>query len=179
MQSVRHRSADGIPEPGHALSTDLLRDAFALFPAGVTVLSALTPEGAHGTTVSAFASLSMDPPMVMTALAKTSTLLGHIRDSRRFGVNYLSAGQESLAMSLASSRKDCSGLEWAELEGVPVLRDCSVVMSVRADSIHDAGDHELIYGEIVGAFVGDRQLRPLVYHARTFSTLTQIDPTTA
>lgn len=95
--------------------------------------------------------------------AKTSTLLGHIKDVGRFGVNYLSVGQQDLAVSLASSAEDCTGLEWSELEGVPVLRDCSVVLSVRADSIHDAGDHELISGEIMGVSIGDRELRPLVY----------------
>jgi flavin reductase (DIM6/NTAB) family NADH-FMN oxidoreductase RutF len=173
MQNLRE-GATGETGAGHVVSKELLRDAFSMFPAGVTVLSAFTPEGPHGTTVSAFASLSMEPPMVMTALAKTSTLLGHIRDSRRFGVNYLSAGQEGLAGALASSKKDCSGLEWAQLEGVPVLRDCSVVLSVRADSIHDAGDHELIWGEIEGVSIGNRELRPLVYHARNFATLTYI-----
>jgi len=173
MQKLGEQSASGTGR-GLPLTKELLREAFSMFPSGVTVLSAGAGGGAHGTTVSAFASLSMDPPMVMTALAKTSTLLGHIRAAGRFGVNYLSVGQQGLAQALAASEKDCAGLDWAELEGAPVLRDCSVVLSVRADSIHDAGDHELIWGEITGAAIGDRGLEPLVYHGRRFATLTHI-----
>lgn len=166
-------------EPAEALSKELLRDAFAMFPSGVIVLSAFTDQGPYGTTVSAFASLSLEPPMVMTALAKTSTLLCHIRESGRFGVNYLSAEQDCLAADLASRTKDCSGLDWVDFEGVPVLGGCPVVMSVRADSINDAGDHDLIWGEIVGASIGERGLAPLVYHSRTFATLTPIGRTVA
>jgi flavin reductase (DIM6/NTAB) family NADH-FMN oxidoreductase RutF len=168
--------SSGHPEP---LKQDMLRDAFSMFPAGVTILSTMTPAGPHGTTVSAFASLSMQPAMVMTALAHTSTLLHHIQRSRLFAVNYLSAGQEDLAMSLASRNKDCTGLDWADLDGVPVLRGCSVVMTVRADRMQQAGDHCLISGHILGVEIADRASRPLIYHSRAFATLAPTGQTVA
>src|SRR3954469_19110691 len=68
----------------------------------VSVVTTIADGRPHGTTVSAFASLSMDPPMVQVSLDHGSELLALVRDSGTFGLNVLSSGQSALATMFAT-----------------------------------------------------------------------------
>lgn len=84
---------------------DLLTAAFREVMSGVatpvSVVTAMDDGRPHGTTVSAFSSLSMQPPMVLVALDRRSELLGLITSSLRFGINVLGGGQSALALAFA------------------------------------------------------------------------------
>src|SRR4051812_47150351 len=110
-----------------AAAPTVLRTTFREVMAGVctpvSVVTAMADGIPHGTTVSAFASLSMDPPMVLVSLDRSSDLLAVVRTAGRFGLNVLSSSQSTLALRFA--RKGgvgkFAGVRWDIEAGVPRL----------------------------------------------------------
>jgi flavin reductase (DIM6/NTAB) family NADH-FMN oxidoreductase RutF len=91
----------------------------------VAVVTALTGERPHGTTVSAFASLSLAPPMVTVALDRGSELLRRLAVDSGFGVNVLGSAQAALAGAFARKGSDkFAGVAWEEDTGAPRLAGC-------------------------------------------------------
>ncbi len=101
------------------------RDAMGSVAAAVSVVTTLSgPSGdrPHGATVSAFTSLSMDPPMLLVSLQETSRLLALLTPGSHLGVNVLAAHQRDLALRFASRREDRFGdLDWVPRDGSPAL----------------------------------------------------------
>ena len=101
------------------LSPTSFRDALAAYPTGVTVVTAIGGEGRlSGATANAVTSLSLDPPMMLACLDLGSRTLAAVRESGRFGVNALAAGQQELARRFAGK-----GDEAEKWEGVPAVRE--------------------------------------------------------
>lgn len=154
-------------------STEPVADAFRHVMAGVctpvSVVTALDGDRPHGTTVSAFASLSMEPPMVLVALDRKSDLLALVRGSGLFGVNVLGSEQSALATRFA--RKGIAKFEhvpWRETGGAARLHGAAGWLSCAVDRIVDGGDHVIVLGSISSAerFPG----APLTYHDQNFGT---------
>jgi flavin reductase (DIM6/NTAB) family NADH-FMN oxidoreductase RutF len=136
------------------------REAMASVATPVSVVTT-TWEGDHyGATVSAFSSLSMDPPMLLVSLDRRSSLLTAIRSADRFGINILSAAQASTALQFASNRGTDSGLP--RLDGAVSWLACDLVDSVQG------GDHIIALGRVVSVETGEGT--PLTYHRRVFGT---------
>ncbi|MBT2269963.1 flavin reductase family protein [Rhodococcus enclensis] len=138
--------------------------------APVAVVTAVRGGAPFGTTVSAFASLSMSPPMVLVSLDRASTLLGVVREVRNFGVNVL--GSEHAHLAVTFSGKGGSdkfvGVEWNEVASVPQLTDMAAFVGCTVVGVVEGGDHVVLLGEVVTA--DHRQQPPLTYHRRTFGT---------
>src|ERR1700727_787104 len=84
--------------PGYdQVDATVFRDTLARVPTPVTVVTSHIDRRPHGTTVSAFSSLSLEPPMILVSLDQNSDLLKIIQETGRFGVNVLAVGQQSLA----------------------------------------------------------------------------------
>lgn len=149
--------------------TDAFREVMARVCTPVTVVTAMTGDRPHGTTVSAFASLSMRPPMVLISLDAGSDLLVHVRAGRRFGVNVLSSPQSALATAFA--RKGAAkfeGVAWVSKHGLPYLVGASGWLACEVSNLVPGGDHMIVLGTVVAAEIaaGD----PLTYYARAFGT---------
>jgi flavin reductase (DIM6/NTAB) family NADH-FMN oxidoreductase RutF len=135
----------------------------------VSVVTAMAGRRPHGSTVSAFASLSLNPPMVLVALDLGSDLLRHIRDSGAFGLNILHEGQAALAASFARKGDDkFDGVPWALQAGVPRLDGCSGWLGCTVDRLVDGGDHVVAFGRVIDA--AHEAAPPLTYHQRQFGT---------
>src|SRR6266496_497445 len=106
---------------GSAAGVDqVFRDAMASVCTPVTIVTGMENERPHGTTVSAFSSLSVDPPMIMVALDRGSDLLAIVQSARRFGVNLLGHDHAELALKFARKGLDkFDGVEWREERGLP------------------------------------------------------------
>jgi flavin reductase (DIM6/NTAB) family NADH-FMN oxidoreductase RutF len=87
-------------------SNTLFRDLMASVCTPVSVVTTIDGDRPHGTTVSAFASLSADPPMVLVSLDRASALLALVREHRMLGLNILASEQASLAMAFARKGDD-------------------------------------------------------------------------
>lgn len=160
--------------PGEAVDELLFREVLANFPAGVVVVTALDSDlRPAGLTVSAFASVSAQPPLVLVCIDGGSNTLPAIRESGAYTVNILAAECEELALRFASKREDkFAGLEWRApgVEGGgPILHHAVAAHAVcEVREIVEAGDHWVLIGEVIEAGY-DGRARPLLYHRRGFS----------
>jgi flavin reductase (DIM6/NTAB) family NADH-FMN oxidoreductase RutF len=156
------------------VSNTTFREVMAGVATPVTVVTAMDGDRPHGTTVSAFASLSMTPPMVLVALDRESDLLTVIRSCRRFGVNVLASNQATLALAFA--RKG-SG-KFAEVpyevqDGLPRIRQVTGWLACDLTDLVDGGDHLIALGTVTSACTPGGS--PLTYHARVFGTHRALD----
>src|SRR5262249_19878162 len=92
----------------------------------VSVVTTMAGDRPHGSTVSAFASLSLNPPMILVSLDLGSDLLRHIEGSGTFGLNILRDSQADLAVSFARKGNDkFDGVSWVLHGGIPRLTGCA------------------------------------------------------
>jgi flavin reductase (DIM6/NTAB) family NADH-FMN oxidoreductase RutF len=150
------------------IAGELYRDVFGSVPTPVAVVTTMRAGQPYGTTVSAFCSLSLEPPLVLVSLDRSSRLLREIRRTRRLCINVLAAGQEDLAVRFA--RKDAdkfAGLEWLAKHELPVLPGCRSWVTAAVQRVVAAGDHMTISALIFDAQVNDAA--PMLYHARSFT----------
>jgi flavin reductase (DIM6/NTAB) family NADH-FMN oxidoreductase RutF len=154
-------------ERSSAVDPALFRGAMASFPAGVTIITTAVDGRPCGTTVSAFSSLSLDPPLVLVCLARTSRTLEDVRRSGSFCVNILAEGQEALAYAFAragaNDRFDEADFA-SGVEGDPVLAGCAATVECRVHETFAGGDHDILVGAPLRISV-DPAVAPLV-HAR-------------
>lgn len=135
----------------------------------VSVATTMAGDRPHGTTVSAFASLSMAPPMVLVSLDRGSALLSHVQASRRFGLNILSADQADAALSFAlKGDAKFDGVDWIEDRGLPRLAGVVGWLACDVAQLVGGGDHVIVLGNVVNA--EHTSGAPLTYYAREFGT---------
>jgi len=128
-----------------------LRDAFGCFATGVTIVTSFDETGTQvGFTANSFASVSLDPPMLLVCPARTASCLPAIRHSRVFGVNVLSAGQQAIAERFATRGVErFEHGEWVESDGgVLLLEGACANFACSLDQELDAGDHVILLGKI-------------------------------
>ncbi|MFE2940303.1 flavin reductase family protein [Streptomyces sp. NPDC059255] len=143
----------------------------------VAVVTTMDGRRPYGTTVSAFASLSLAPPMVLVSLDDRSQQLAIIRRTGRFGLNILSTRQAALAAAFARSGPDkFEGVAWSPSEGLPRLPDSAAWIAAEVDDYISAGDHTILLAQAVTAESAEGSPGPLTYHQRSFGTHTPLAP---
>jgi flavin reductase (DIM6/NTAB) family NADH-FMN oxidoreductase RutF len=133
----------------------------------VSVVTTIESRRPHGTTVSAFCSLSLKPPLVLVALDHGSELLRLVCATRRFAVNLLAVGQDDLARRFArkgSGKFD--GVDWQERSGLPRLPGSHGFLACELEQLVAGGDHTIVTGLVTDADC--TPATPLVYCERTF-----------
>ena len=145
------------------------RQAMGNLAAAVSVVTTFHDGAPHGTTVSAFASLSMEPPMLLVSLDRTSNLLAKLQIGSRLGVNVLAAHHDQVALRFAGKGDDkFLDVPWHLEDGVPALDDRHAYVSLDVENLVEAGDHVLVLGGVRTANVSAGS--PLTYWQRTFGT---------
>jgi flavin reductase (DIM6/NTAB) family NADH-FMN oxidoreductase RutF len=135
----------------------------------VSVISAFDGDRPHGTTVSAFASLSLDPPMIMCALDQSSDLLKVLRGNPRFSVNVLGHGGSETARMFASKGADkFRGASWTSRSGAPQLNGLQCWLLCHAVEFVRGGDHMVVLANVLE--LDEYDVAPLTYQRRTFGT---------
>lgn len=159
-------------------STDLdpkvLRGVLGSYPTGVAIVATRCPDGRKvGLTINSFASLSLDPPLVLWSLVNRSPNLAAFRDCDHFTISVLARGQEALARRFADPAVP-DKFEGAELhevpEGVPAIAGAVATLVCANDQQSPAGDHLLLFGRVLR--VASVSATPLVFHAGRFTALT-------
>jgi flavin reductase (DIM6/NTAB) family NADH-FMN oxidoreductase RutF len=150
------------------------RDLMAAVCAPVTVVTTTDADRPYGATVSSFASLSLEPPLVTIALDHRSGLLTHILETGRFGVNLLGHAQTELATLFAQRGADrFAETTWHLDRGLPRLDGAAGWVVCGVHNVVAGGDHELILGRVEAA--SRAELPPLIYAHRTFGTHSRYD----
>jgi 3-hydroxy-9,10-secoandrosta-1,3,5(10)-triene-9,17-dione monooxygenase reductase component len=150
----------------------VLRDVLGHFASGVTVVTAVTAEGPIGFTCQSFSSLSLDPPLVAFAPARTSRTWARLRAIGRFCVNVLAEGQDAVSQNFARSAPDkFAGVAWTpSAHGHPVLDDIVAWIDGELWAEYDGGDHTVAVARVLdlGAHP-DRS--PLLFHRGAYGLL--------
>ena len=151
--------------PPGPVSPPVLRDVLGHFVSGIAVVTATGPDGPLGFTCQSFASLSLEPPLVSFAPARTSTTWPQIRRIGAFCVNVLAAGHEEISAGFARSGVDkFAGVDWRPApSGAPVLEGVSAWIDCTLWNEYDGGDHTVAVGHVhdLGA---DPARLPLLYY---------------
>lgn len=142
-----------------------MRHTMGAFPSGVTVLTTCLGDTPVGMTISSFASVSLDPPLLLQCVARTSSSLPAFRTGRPVAVNVLASDQAGLARRFAGKGEDrFAGTDFHPDDGgSPVLAGTSAWISGVIDRIYDAGDHVILL--ILARAVHRTGKQPLLYHA--------------
>lgn len=149
--------------------TTQFRDAMATVCTPVAVITAMDGARPHGTTVSAFASLSMSPPSLLVSLDQGSELLGLVLGAGTFGVNVLGSIQSGLAAQFARKGKDkFLDVAWRIDRGVPRIAGVPHFVAAEVMDTATVADHTVVFGRAVA--VKSEIVPPLTYHARIFGT---------
>lgn len=154
------------------IDTHALRAALGRFATGVTIVTCRDAAGQPlGLTVNSFASLSLDPPLVLWSLRSGSASLGAFQQASHFAVNVLAEAQLPLSRRFASPVADkfAEGV-WADGQGgAPVLAGCAAVFECSTERHLPAGDHCLFFGRVLRLAQGNEA--PLLFHGGHYRQL--------
>jgi flavin reductase (DIM6/NTAB) family NADH-FMN oxidoreductase RutF len=154
------------------VTLDDFRETLSRVPSPVTIVTTLADGRAHGTTVSAFTSLSADPPLVLVALDRRSDLLELLREVPRFAVNLLASDQADIGLDCAKKGEDkLASVSWRSEDGLPRIENAAAWLVCEVDQILPGGDHEIVIGLVTSCDTGADE--PLVYHRRRFLRLAE------
>ena len=142
-----------------------LRDALGSFATGVTVVTCVDGDGGPlGFTANSFASVSLDPPLLLVCIANQARCAPVLLGASHFAVNVLQAGQEPASIRFSTPDEDRFGTTpWSIGEtGAPLLMESLGVFECQRHAVHEGGDHKILIGEVVRASF-DPNLDPLLF----------------
>ena len=152
------------------------RRAMSRFATGVTILTVVQPDGEpKGMTANAFASVSLEPPLVLVCVdwrARTHDLLRH---AEHFGISVLHEGQQAVAEIFAAPDGQPEAMARLGIRlrraagGTPYVEDCLAHLICRRVAAHRAGDHTIYVGQAEQLAAGEG--RPLLFYAGRYRAL--------
>lgn len=154
------------------IDSALFRSVLGRFASGVTVVTARDGDGRdHGMTVSAFCSVSLEPPQVLICVERTTVMHEVLATADQFAVNMLASEQESIARRFSEQMDDrfdgigyTRGVTGAvQLEGILAFLECEIA------GRYPSGDHTIIVGTVVAAAA--HLERPLLYYRGGYAQL--------
>jgi flavin reductase (DIM6/NTAB) family NADH-FMN oxidoreductase RutF len=162
MSMLRHHDVDTAAEP---VSDDLFRSVFRDHAARVVVVTAQGHREPVGFTATSLTSVSLSPPMVSFAVARTASAWPTLSRAPLVAIHLLARDQHGLATTFATSGINrFAGLEWrAGVDGEPLIEGCAAYLSCEVVRHVPAGDHVVLLARVTRARV-DRTGEPLIYH---------------
>ncbi|MFI8951043.1 flavin reductase family protein [Streptomyces sp. NPDC053750] len=149
----------------------VFRDVLGRFASGITVVAALDGAEPVGFACQSFASLSLEPPLVMLAVGRTSTSWPRIERAGRFCVNILAEDQQATCVALGRSGADkFADVPWrTSRHGTVVIDGALATVDCRLAAVHEAGDHYIVTGEVVDLGAQENGL-PLLFFRSRYAT---------
>ncbi len=140
--------------PGPETARDF-RDALGRFATGVTIVTCASEIGPVGITANSFASVSLDPPLVLWSPARASRRFDAFTRAEHFAIHVMAEGQRSLALAFVSDGQAWDGVTWEEAdEGTPLITDCLARFDCTRHAVHDGGDHAIVVGRVLSVQPG-------------------------
>jgi len=144
------------------------RQAMGSFATGVTVITVDNDGEVHGMTANAFASVSLDPLLILVCVDHKARTHAHLHARKRFGINVLAESQQAIseyyARPTATHRhaEEEAGARFDRTaHGTPVLRDALTYLECRLHTVQEAGDHTIFIAEVEDVVV--REGNPLLF----------------
>ena len=150
-----------VPDPANHRR---LREALGRFATGVCVVTTMVSDGPMGFTANSFASLSLDPPLVLWSPAKSALRYAVFAEATHFAIHVLAADQQDLMHCFVRGGARFAGLAQAvTAEGIPVIPGTLARFDGLQHATHDGGDHLIVVGRVLR--VAARAGEPLVFSA--------------
>ena len=161
-----------VRRPAAARSFDhrAFRNALGHFTTGVIVVTVGPRRDPRAMTANAFMSGSLDPPLIVVSVGRTTRMHERLDGTRRFGVSILDREQESASRHFAGQPVHDFSPEFTLLAGVPVLARAAVVIAARVRHRYACGDHTLFVGQVQELATTEGAI-PLVYHGGRYRSL--------
>lgn len=152
--------------PGPEMGREL-RDALGRFGTGVTVVTTMTANGPVGVTANSFSSVSLDPPLVLWSIARSSRRYPFFAEAEHMAIHVLADNQMPVCRSFAASPHGFDEVEWREDDtGAPLLEGCLARFQCERYAEYDGGDHAILVARVLKASV--RQGLPLLFYGGQF-----------
>jgi len=151
----------------------LFKNALGNYPTGVTVVTATTEENLPvGLTVNSFASVSLDPLLILWSIDHRVSTLKTFTEGGKFAVHILAGDQQELCKTFSSKHEDrFSTCTWSQSElGVPVIEGAFAVLECTTYQAIEAGDHTILIGSVQNISI-DESKNPMLYHRRHFGEI--------
>jgi flavin reductase (DIM6/NTAB) family NADH-FMN oxidoreductase RutF len=144
------------------------REVLGHLATGITIVTATDEGEPVGFSCQSFAALSLDPPMVILAPAKSSTSWPRIARAGAFCVNILGEHQEAVCRAFAvSGGNKFDGVDWTPgVTGSPLIEGSLATVECTLGAIYEGGDHELVTGHVVDMEIGKGS--PLIFYRSGF-----------
>ena len=152
--------------------TVLYKEVMGNYPTGVTIVTTKDDQGNPvGLTVNSFASVSLDPLLILWSIDHSVSSLDVFKNAGKFAVNILAGNQQELCKTFASKNLDRFGsCQWETSEyGLPVISDTFAVLQCETYQTVEAGDHTILIGRVLEIDKGDQD--PMLYHGRKFGPI--------
>ena len=166
-------------------TADEFREAVSRFATGITVVTCVVDGLDHAMTANAFASVSLDPLLVLVCVEHESRFHDAVSVAPGWGVSILSSDAEPSARWLATKGRPLEGqLEQiahhrSSVLGVALIDDAMSALECRTVEMHKAGDHDIVIGEVVTVEGADpalgSTLDPLLYFQRHYRAIAPED----
>ncbi len=155
----------------------LFRRVVGRNPTGVCVVSTRLGGLDQAMTVTAFASVSLEPPLVLVCVEVDSRFHDAVLETGVWGVSLLDGTGRPAAEWLANRGRPVHGQldrlphTYGPVTGVPLLAAATGTLECRTFAVHPGGDHDILVGEVVGAAAADTNETALVHHRSTYKRL--------
>ena len=154
-----------------AANARVFRDALGRFATGVTVVTIAGPDGPMGFTANSFASLSLDPALVLWSPAKASQRYPFFATARHYAIHVLGQDHADIPARFSKGGPGFAGLDWhLNAEAVPVLPGAIARFDCAQHATHDGGDHLIIVGQVLRLALEEGE--PLVFAKGRFGSFT-------
>jgi flavin reductase (DIM6/NTAB) family NADH-FMN oxidoreductase RutF len=155
-----------------AVTKEEFRRALGSFTSGVTVVTIKSADGAlHGITVSAFSSVSLEPPLVLICVDKRASIHEHLKEGCHFAVNVLAQDQQEVSRRFSSRDVDrFNGTVYREGQtGSPLIDGAIAYVECRIVHAYPGGDHTIFVGQVEAS--GASEGTPLAYFRGSYARL--------
>ncbi len=163
--------------PSGGIDPAAFRRAAGCFATGVSIVAAEDEHGRRaGVTANSFVSVSLEPPLVSVALARSLVSMPVFERASHFAISVLAEGDETLAARFASRGAD----KWSEtacergLGGAPLIGGAVATFECERYAMHDGGDHHILLGRVIGLSCASAR-RPLIFHGGAFARLAALE----
>ena len=151
-----------------------LRNAFGCFATGVTVITTNGSDGSPvGMTANSFASVSLDPPLVLWSIAKESNCFDSFINASHFAIHVLTSDQQEVSNAFASRENDkFSSVSWQRGDHeTPLLEQYAARLVCSMAAQHDGGDHIILVGRVEEFDYNDGA--PLLFHGGCYKEISE------
>jgi len=150
----------------------LFKEVMGNYPTGVTIVTTIDHEGNPvGLTVNSFASVSLDPLLILWSIDHKVSTLEAFTDGESFAVHVLAGDQQELCKTFSSKNIDRFSLcNWSTSEhNLPIIDGAFAVLQCKTFNKVEAGDHTILIGEVIDIQIEKKE--PMLYHRRRFSSI--------